>query len=142
MANTLFDRAVYNFGASNIDWLNDSIAVALMHASGTVPDPSNDSYDTMDNLLVGRGDSIVSSGIITATTISDRQFGGNDVTMSSVTGLDVDYVIVYQDTGVDSTSRLICKLDTPSVSGTLPYTPTGVDVTVTFNDGPSKIFAL
>jgi hypothetical protein len=48
-------------------------------------------------------------------------------------------LVIYQDTGVEGTSRLIGYYD---VATGLPITPNGGDVTVTLDNGANKIFAL
>jgi len=47
--------------------------------------------------------------------------------------------LIFQDTGVQSTSRLIAYID--SATG-LPILPNGGDISVAFSSGSSKIFAL
>jgi hypothetical protein len=48
-------------------------------------------------------------------------------------------VLLFADTGVEGTSRLVALLD--SVTG-LPYTPSGADVILRWDSGTNKIFAL
>jgi hypothetical protein len=48
-------------------------------------------------------------------------------------------VVLYKDTGDETTSPLIACLD--SVTG-LPITPTGADVLLHWDNGASKIFKL
>jgi hypothetical protein len=45
-----------------------------------------------------------------------------------VTGADIDAIILYIDTGVDATSRLLMYQDS-SIS-TVPFTPDGSDVRI------------
>ena len=48
-------------------------------------------------------------------------------------------LIIFSDSGVQGTSRLIAYID--SATG-LPILPNGGDITVAFSSGSSRIFAL
>ena len=63
----------------------------------------------------------------------------NDVTFTSVTGASIDAIVLYKDTGTDSTSPLIAFIDTATG---LPITPNGGDIIVTWDNGANKIFKL
>lgn len=65
-------------------------------------------------------------------------FDGGDVTFPAVTGNSAEALVIYIDTGVAGTSRLIAYLDT-NVTG-LPVSPNGGDINVTWN--ASGILAL
>jgi hypothetical protein len=65
-------------------------------------------------------------------------FDGADVTFSAVSGNTAEALVLYIDTGVAGTSRLVAYLDT-SVTG-LPVTPNGGDIGITWN--ASGIFGL
>jgi hypothetical protein len=49
------------------------------------------------------------------------------VTVTAVSGSAFTHLILYADTGTDSTSRLICVFDVAS------FTPTGGDISVIWN---------
>lgn len=85
------------------------------------------------------------SGVVgTAQTIGATKsytggvFDGGDVTYTAVTGNTAEAIVLYIDTGVAGTSRLVAFIDT-GVTG-LPVTPNGGDITITWN--ASGIFAL
>ena len=63
----------------------------------------------------------------------------NDVTFTSVTGASIEAIVLYKDTGTDSTSPLIAFIDTATG---LPITPNGGDIIVTWDNGANKIFKL
>ena len=46
---------------------------------------------------------------------------------------------IYQDSGVEATSRLIANID--AATG-LPVTPNGTDITVQWDSGANRIFKL
>ena len=65
-------------------------------------------------------------------------FDGGDVSYTAVTGNSAEAIVLYIDTGVAGTSRLVAFIDT-GVTG-LPVTPNGGDINITWN--ASGIFAL
>lgn len=75
---------------------------------------------------------------IANTTVTNGLFDGDNVTFSGVTGNSVEALVIYIDTGVAATSRLVAYIDA-SVAG-LPVTPNGGDITITWN--ASGIFQL
>lgn len=84
------------------------------------------------------------SGVVgTAQTIGSKTFvnglfDGADVTYTAVSGNSAEAIVIYIDTGVAGTSRLVAFLDTGHTG--LPVTPNGGDITITWN--ASGIFQL
>ena len=54
-----------------------------------------------------------------------------------MTGDPSEALVIYKDTGTESTSPLIMYIDTATG---LPVTPNGGDITVTWDNGTNKIF--
>ena len=79
------------------------------------------------------------SGVVgTAQTIGTKTFvngtlDGGNVTFTAVTGATVEALVLYLDTGVAGTSRLVAHLDTSVI-------PNGGDITITWN--ASGIFTI
>jgi len=85
------------------------------------------------------GASIISrSAALGSKTYTSGLFVAGTATFSAVTGAQSEALILYIDTGVDSTSRLVEYKDTGI--GNMPVTPNGGDITVTWNG--SGIFQL
>jgi hypothetical protein len=82
---------------------------------------------------------VISSATLANKTITNGVFDADDATFSSVTGANCEALLIFQDTGIQSTSRLIAFID--SATG-LPILPNGGDISVAFSSGASKIFAL
>jgi hypothetical protein len=125
MANALYDG-----GREGI--LDDSIAVstatikALLATSGYTPNLA-----THRNVSdVTSGNIVSRSGAFTSKTYTAGVFNAANITFAAVTGSAVSYIVVYADTGTDSTSRLIALIDTA----------TGLPVT--WDTGANKIFKL
>lgn len=79
-------------------------------------------------------------GTLGSKTFTNGVFDAADVTFTAVTGNSVEAIILYLDTGTAGTSRLIAYVDT-ATSG-LPVTPNGGDITIQWDNGANKIFAL
>ena len=75
---------------------------------------------------------------IGSKTFTGGPFDGADVTFTAVTGLPVEALIIWIDTGTPGDSPLVAYIDT-SVTG-LPVTPNGGNITITWN--ASGIFTL
>lgn len=133
--NTIYTKAKEKLLTGQINWLSDTIKVALVDSAAYTPNPSTDEF------LAG-----ITSGAIVAT--SDPLAGksatqgiadADDLTIAGVTGSQFEYLVIYKDTGSASTSPLICLIDTAT---NLPFTPTGGSLTLQFDNGSSKIFSL
>lgn len=93
-------------------------------------------HDMLDDVA---GASRVATVALTGESWSGAVFDASNATFTAVTGDPSEALILYIHTGTESTSRLIAYIDTATG---LPVTPNGGDITVTWDDGASKIFAL
>lgn len=87
------------------------------------------------------GARIATSPNLAGKTSTDGVADATDPVVTAVTGATVEIAVIYYDTGVASTSPLICLLDSATVTG-LPFTPNGGDVTFQFSNDANKIFKL
>lgn len=132
MANALYPKAKAQFLKALLD---------LTSASYTIRAYSLDlafyTYSASHEFLsdVAGGSRIKKSNPLTGKTVNltTGAFDSDDPTMESVTGADIDALILYIDTGVDATSRLIMFQDT-GIS-TVPFTPDGSDVRIIIGAG-------
>jgi hypothetical protein len=121
--------------SSPVDFDADDIKVVGVDHGTDTPNVSTD--DFLDD--IGAGARIFTSGNLGSKTTTGGVADAADPTISGVSGNSVESVNLYKDTGTASTSRLMCYLDT----GTgLPFTPNGGDLTVQWDNGASKIFAI
>lgn len=134
MANALYPKAKQRFLGGDIDLENDTIKVALIDTGTYTYSSSHEFWDDASSAAVGTPQTLGS------ITISDGVFDAADATYSSVTGDSVEAYIIYKDTGDPSTSPLILYAD--SVASGLPVTPNGGNISITWDNGSSKIFAL
>lgn len=133
MANALFSNAKEEFLAGDLDLEADDIKLVL--------------YDTDDG-SVSTGsdqflDDIASAGIeatssnLSGKSITDGVFDADDVTLSNVSGDECEAIIIYQDSGSDSSSTLLVYID--NATG-LPVQPNDGDISIVFDS--SGVFSL
>lgn len=137
MASALFAKAKESFLSQNpsIDMDTDNIKIVLVDNGTDTPVPATDQF--LSDIAAGAR--IATSGNLANKTVTGGVFDADDITLTAVTGATVESIVVYKDTGNPATSPLIAYIDT----GTgLPFTPNGGDVTVSWDNGASKIFAL
>lgn len=135
MANGLYDKGREGFLDGSIDWDTDNIKAVLVDTGAYTVDLAT--HDFLDDIAVGAR--IATSANLGTKTVTAGVADAADVTLTAVTGATVEAIVIYKDTGVAATSRLITYIDT----GTgLPVTPNGGDLTIQWDNGANKIFKL
>lgn len=137
MPNQLYPGGREGFLAGDIDWDTDVIKVALIDVAGYVFSAAHRFFSevpaasrtAISPTLSGRTAALPVGGVADA----------DDVIFVAVTGPESEALIIYQDTGVDTTSRLIAYIDTATG---LPVLPNGGDITVAWDNGANRIFML
>jgi hypothetical protein len=133
MANALYPKAKEAFLNADIDMDADTITIALIDTAEYNYSESHQFRSDVSNTAV------ISSTNLSNKTTANGIFDADDATFTSVTGANCEALILYQDTGVQETSRLIAYID--SATG-LPILPNGGDITVAFSSGSNRIFSL
>lgn len=128
MANAVypkFKEAMISGGA-NHDISGGNVKAVLVDLADYTYSSAHDFLDD-----VASGGRVATSANLGSKTFTNGLFDAADTSFSAVTGDISEAIIVYIDTGVESTSRLIAYFDT-GVTG-LPVTPNGGDINVTWN---------
>jgi hypothetical protein len=133
MANALYSKAKEAFLNGSINMVANTITIALVDTGVYTYSASHQYRNEVSNSAV------ISSTALANKTITNGVFDADDATFSSVTGANCEALLIFQDTGIQTTSRLIAYID--SATG-LPILPNGGDITVAFSSGSSRIFAL
>ena len=133
MANALYPKAKEAFLNGSINMVANTITIALVDTGVYTFSATHQFRNEVSNSAV------ISSTTLTNKTIANGVFDADDATFSSVTGANCEALIIFTDTGIQGTSRLVAYID--SATG-LPILPNGGDITVVFSSGASKIFAL
>lgn len=135
MANALYDKGREGFLDGSIDWDTHTIKLVLIDEADDTIDLAVD--DNLDDRAAGSR--VATSSALSAKTVTAGVADADNVTLSAVTGDPSESIDIYKDTGTESTSRLICNIDTATG---LPVTPNGGDITIAFDSGANKIFKL
>lgn len=126
MANGLYEKSKELYAFPNI--LVNNIKVALTR--GYAPDFVNDEFLS----IIPGGDIIGTSGNMAGKTFAQGVYDANNTTIPAVpAGAACNYLVIYYDTGVAATSRLLAALDTGFAG--LPVVPDGSDILVTWAAG-------
>lgn len=133
MSNALYDKGRDAFLNGAINWGSDTIKVALVDTGTYTVNLSTHQFFSDLSGVVG------TPGSLASKTSSAGVADAADLTFSAVTGVSVEALVIYKDTGTTTTSPLIAYID--SATG-LPVTPNGGDISITWDNGSNKIFKL
>jgi hypothetical protein len=133
MANALYPKAKEAFLNGSINMIANTITIALIDTGVYTYSTSHQFRSDISNSAV------ISTSTLANKTIANGVFDADDALFSSVTGANAEALIIFSDSAVQGTSRLIAYID--SATG-LPILPNGGDITVAFSSGSSRIFAL
>lgn len=134
MATVLYPKAREDFLSGNIDMTSDTIKAVLVTNSYTYSASHEDLAD------IGAGTRVAISSALTNPSVTSGVFDADDLLYDNLTGSQFHYIVLFKDTGVESTSRLILFID--SFSSGMPNTPNGADRTIQWPSGGTKIFSL
>lgn len=132
MANALYDLGRESFLKGEISWSADNIKAVLVDSADYTPNLATDQF--LSNIAAG-GRVATSVNLTGKSTTAGDAVAAN-VTFSEVPGDISEFLVLYQDTGVEGTSRLIARIDTATG---LPVTPNGGDIQVQWS---TPIFTL
>lgn len=135
MANALYDKGREGFLAGDISWRDDTIRCLLLDAADYAPDLA--AHDFLNDVPVAAR--VGAPQILANKAVAAGVADADDVTFPNVAGDPCEYLLLYQDTGNEATSRLIALLDT---AAGLPVTPNGGNIVVQWDNGANRIFKL
>jgi hypothetical protein len=135
MANAMYDKGREGFLDGSIDFDTDSIKVVAVDTGAYTPNLTTDA--NLSDITAGAR--IATSAALGSKTVAAGVADAADITFTAVSGVSIEALVLYKDTGTASTSRLICYID--SATG-LPVTPNGGDIIVQWDNGSNKIFKL
>jgi hypothetical protein len=136
VANDLYPSARESFLTGEIDWMSDDIRIVLVDVGYVY----SSAHDFLDD--VGAGFRVATSSSLTGKDATGGVADASDVTLTAVSGDDIEGVIVYQHTGVDATSRLIAFYDLLASGVEIDVTPDGTDARVRWSNGATKMFMI
>jgi hypothetical protein len=134
MANAWYAKGKQHLLDGDIDISADTIKAVLVDGADYTPNLATD--DALDDIPSGGR---VATGTLASKTTTDGVFDAADLTLTAVTGDPSEYVAIYKDSGVASTSWLMLLIDTATG---LPVTPNGGDISIAWDNGANKIAKL
>jgi len=115
-----------------VDLSDDTIKIALVDTGAYTYSTAHEFYSSVSAAVIGTPQTLANK------SVTNGVFDADNVTFTAVSGVSVEALVIYKDSGTAATSPLILYLDV-ATSG-LPVTPNGGNIDVTFN--ASGIFAL
>lgn len=135
MANALFDafrNGILGSHATRVDLDADTISMmGVDHADDTPVVATDDFMDDIASAArVPAFASVPNLASKTIGTIAVGVFDAADLVFSSLSGDQFESMVMFKNSGTDTTSNVIAYWDT---AGGLPFTPNGGDLTVVFS---------
>jgi hypothetical protein len=126
VANLMYLLGKTKILSGNINLSSDTIKAVFVDSADYTPNLTTDEFldDVPGGGIVGTAQTLGGKTFTAAT------FDANDCTFTAVSGDQVEYILIYKDTGSAATSPLIALYDT---GGNLPATPNGGDLSIAWN---------
>ena len=134
MANALYGKGKEKLLTAAINISSDTIKAALVSSAYTPNLATDEFYTSISGSVLNTPQTLASK------TITLGVVDAADILYTAVTsGATAKAVVIYKDTGTGSTSALLAYIDT--ITG-FPLATNGGDITITWDSGANKIFAL
>lgn len=134
MATVIYPKGREGFAIGAVNWTGDDIKFFCCDTNDHAFSSANDFLNDITGAAI-----VHTSGNLGSKTATDGTLDAGDETLTAVTGDQFEAIIIYKDTGVTSTSRLLFFID--NYSG-LPFTPNGGNIIVQFPNDSNKIATL
>lgn len=149
MANALYDYGREGFLAKDIGWDDDDIKVMLVRiaagsgAGGNTVYTFSAAHQFLSDIPANSYCRVAASANLSGKTVTGGVANAATVTFSTVAlGDPIGALVIYKDTTVDATSRLIAYIDVATGAPGLPITPNGGSIAINWDTGANKIFKL
>lgn len=123
MANQLYTLAKKSFLDGQFDLLTQNVKVVLIDLADYSPNFATDQFLS----IIPMAARVATSPNLGGKTTTGGVFDANDFSFGNVVGDPSEAIVIYHDSGVDATSRLIAYIDT--MTG-LPIVPNGGPISV------------
>lgn len=134
MANRTYDKFVNRQLSGNpVNFSADTFKIVGV-SSGYTPDTSATGHTFLSDIVAGNRLTTTASCTV---SVSNRTIVVSDIALPDAGGGTVTYLVLYKDTGTDTTSPLVFIIDTAT---NLPLVLDGTNDTIDFN--ASGLFAL
>jgi hypothetical protein len=136
MANSLYKKAKEAFLEGLLDLTDDTLKVCLVKNSYTV---DLEAHQFLSD--IGSSNIAATSSALVDKTTANGIFDADNITIEDYGTSGFNYVVLFKDTGVASTSRLIAYIDT---ADGLPVSSSSsaISITINWSNAINKIFTL
>lgn len=131
----LYTKAKEKFLSGAINWVGDTIKVALVDSATYSSNTETDEFLS----VIPTAAIVATSEALTGKSVTGGTADANDVTIANVTGTRFECLAIYKDTGDRATSPLIALIDSAT---NLPFSPSGGSIIIQFDNGSNKVFSL
>lgn len=141
MANALyplFKQACLSGGVDFSGSPSDVVKFVFVNLTGSPGYTYSAAHEFLDDIPAGAR--VATSDALANKSVTTGIFNADDNTVSTVSGDNIEAIIIFIDTGNEATSRLVAYIDT-NYTG-LPCTPNGGDIKVQWPNDANKIFSL
>lgn len=138
MANRLYSAGLEGFLDGSINMSTGDIRAMLVDGADYTPSTTTDKFLSS----VPAAARVATTASLTGKTITAGVFDAADSSFVQAAGDQSELIVLYLHTGSDATARLIELIDTVAGGTALSVIPNGGDISVVWDPGPSRIFAL
>lgn len=135
MANGFYTLSMKEWAEGDIHWVSggDTFSVILGDAADYTVNLTT--HDFLNDVAAGsREEGPVNLGSL--ASLDDGVIDAADITFTAAAGDPCEFLLIYKNTGTESTSNLLIYIDTATG---LPVTLNGGDVTVQWDSGSNRI---
>lgn len=111
MASALYNSYKEDLLDSSAPNLSSDTIRAIFVESGYSFNAAHDFFDDLTNTQGDGGTARANGEALGSKTITNGTFDAADTVFASVTGTNINAIVLYQDTGSDATSDLIAYID-------------------------------
>jgi hypothetical protein len=133
MANRWYVKSAEQLLQGGINLLTATIKAALVKNTYAENMDTDEFYTSISAHVAGTPQTLANK------SVTGGKFDADDVSYTAVTAGDtIECIVLYIDTGVAGTSRLLMRLDQVT---SLPFSTNGGDIDPKWDDGTYKIFS-
>jgi hypothetical protein len=136
MANSLYTKAKEGLLEGLFDLTDNTIKLAFVKSSYSVNLSTHEFLSDIDEAHIA-----ATSSSLSGKTTSSGIFDADNINVENYGTSGFAYIVLYKDTGVRSTSRLIAYIDT-ATGLPAPATSEVISITVNWSNDVYKIFSL
>lgn len=136
MANALYAKAKEGLLEGLFDLTDNTIKIALVKNTYTVNLSTHEFLSSISEDLVA-----ATTSLLTGKTTASGIFDADNITVENYGNSGFAYLVLYKDTGVRATSRLLAYIDT-ATGLPIAATTDPISVTINWSNDQYKIFTL